>query len=303
MSWASLFLFAIAMLFIVTAFNQVQEWSLLSIEFCTVLGVGIIALISFYLYERRIAHPLIDINLLTNKDFQKGLWSRLFYMYGWTMMLFVIPIYLQNILGYSPYASGLWMLLMTGMFGLGSPFIGKIMDRLGYRPPIIASMITAGISYSLLLFFDGAIVPLAIALLIYGVSTALNIPPTTNAIVSSVSKENQSLAIGLIFTISFLISSLSIALNGFQLNIVSSFTLANKLASANIKIPETVLEPAVHGSQSIGQVIAEFSPDIQPTLAMITQESFSAGMASLLYLNLFLVCCGFFLSLRLKKFK
>lgn len=54
--------------------------------------------------------------------------------------LFYIPIYLQNVRGYSPIISGLIILPMVASHGVGSLVSGQIISRTGhYNPTIIAS--------------------------------------------------------------------------------------------------------------------------------------------------------------------
>lgn len=74
----------------------------------------------------------LSANLIFVQGFLHGVvyWSNLFYM----------PLYLQNVRGYSPTTSGLIILPMVASHGVGSIVSGQIISRTGrYNPTIITA--------------------------------------------------------------------------------------------------------------------------------------------------------------------
>src|SRR6185436_2573765 len=55
-------------------------------------------------------------------------------------LLFFLPAYFQEILGYSPTEVGVLLLPLTGLMVVGSPLGGRIAARTGPRPPIVAGL-------------------------------------------------------------------------------------------------------------------------------------------------------------------
>jgi MFS family permease len=124
--------------------------------------------------------------------------SFLFYaaMYG---VLFWLPQFLQNSLGYSPLGAGLRLLPWTATLFVTAPIAGAVVNKAGERPLVvmgllmqaiglgwIAIIVAPGVSYSNL------IVPLVLA----GVGVSMAMPAAQNAILSSVAVTEMGKASG-----------------------------------------------------------------------------------------------------------
>lgn len=102
----------------------------------TLIGllVGGIALILFVIVELHQEQPLLELRIFSSPSFTKGVlisWIMLISLNG--SMVF-IPLYLQQVKGYSPLATGLIMSAQAITSGVFMPIGGHIFDKFGVRP-------------------------------------------------------------------------------------------------------------------------------------------------------------------------
>ncbi len=287
-----------------TAINNLHLWSLTSFILCLICGAT--SLIIFYFFEKKQAHPLINFQLFCYRDYNLSSILRVIFMYGWSMLLFVLPLFLQNIRHYNPVITGLWMLCMSIMLGIVSPITGVFLDRIGFEKPMLLSMLCSAICFMLLCFVDAshAFWLLAIALFLYGIATGLNIPSTFSGAVASVEKSMGSLAVGVFFTLTFLSSSFGVALNGAQLNWLSYQKLQEQLSNAHFTFSEKqadYLNQFSNGTQNIENFKHAFPAEQFTQASQLANTSFVHGFHSLMIINFVLSLIGVGIYFRFKK--
>lgn len=135
----------------------------LSTTWWGILGLILVSLLLFVLFvnhQRTRTHPLIRIEMFQNPMI---LWLNISGMFV-TMGLFVVPFYIplfaQEVLGYSPLKSGLILLGQVLGWNIGAVPAGKWILKVGYK-----KLILTGIS---LIFSGGLILVLFIHSLNYG---------------------------------------------------------------------------------------------------------------------------------------
>jgi DHA2 family multidrug resistance protein len=126
-------------------------WSSPFIVGCFILaGIGLTA---FLIIESMVEHPIIDLSLLKNFNF--GLTNLVLFIFGMGMFgsTFLLPLYLQNSLGYTAFQAGL-VILPTGILqGLIAPVAGIIADRGNPKLPALIGMVLLAVSLYLIIFF------------------------------------------------------------------------------------------------------------------------------------------------------
>jgi MFS family permease len=111
--------------------------------------------------------------------------------------LFLLPIELQVVSGYSPLESGLALLPVTVIMLLFSARSGRLATRIGPRLQMGLGPIVVGVGLALLVHStDGAnyIVYVLPAVLIFGAGLAITVAPLTSTAMSSVAVEHAGLA-------------------------------------------------------------------------------------------------------------
>lgn len=155
----------------------------------------------FGLVERRAAEPLIAPSLLRRRTIAWGNVAGLLAFATETSLVFLLTIYLQEILGYTPTAAGLTL----GVLGLGTVLGGLIAPRVIGRigsPRAIAIGMTAQAAATLPLAFasDQQVwaIPLLILTFLGGVANLVAIVGYVVTATAEVPSDQQGLATGLV---------------------------------------------------------------------------------------------------------
>ncbi|AWB46353.1 MFS transporter [Paenibacillus sp. CAA11] len=108
------------------------------------LVAGVLFILFFVLRELGMAQPMLEFRVFTYDIFTISTFVGAtvnMVMFGGMLLL---PIYLQNIRGFTPLESGLLLLPGALLMGVMSPISGSIFDRIGARPlAIVGLLITA----------------------------------------------------------------------------------------------------------------------------------------------------------------
>ncbi|XOJ03389.1 DHA2 family efflux MFS transporter permease subunit [Paenibacillus polymyxa] len=96
--------------------------------------VGGVALIMFIIVELRHQNPLLELRVFKSSDFSRGIilaWVSQVALFG---AMILIPLYLQQIKGYTALETGLILLPQALASGVGMPLGGRLFDKIGARP-------------------------------------------------------------------------------------------------------------------------------------------------------------------------
>ncbi|MEJ2726820.1 MAG: MFS transporter [Deltaproteobacteria bacterium] len=93
-------------------------------------GVGIAG---FLVLERSIDQPMVDLGLFKNTLFSINLVMGLLTFVVLGGGIFILPFFLQLVLGYPPYYIGLLLMVVPTTVGLVAPIAGALSDRYGPR--------------------------------------------------------------------------------------------------------------------------------------------------------------------------
>jgi EmrB/QacA subfamily drug resistance transporter len=120
------------------------------------LGIGGIAgLALFAAHERRAAEPLLQVKRLADRAIGGGLILMLFAA-GLIFGLFLLcSLYLQNVLGTGPLATGLAFIPLALTAGAGAHAGGHLVSRHGVRAPLAGAFALAAVGMALLSTVDG----------------------------------------------------------------------------------------------------------------------------------------------------
>lgn len=141
------FFFSVAVAFFLIASNEGHNkgWNSSYIHVCEILSAG--AIIIFLLVELFVKHPLINFDIFKNYNFTVVTFVniiRAIVLFGY---LFILPVYLETIMDYTPYMTGLIMMPAAIAVALSAPLFGIGSDRYGPKYFIIFGMLLMGIFF------------------------------------------------------------------------------------------------------------------------------------------------------------
>jgi EmrB/QacA subfamily drug resistance transporter len=162
------------------------------------LVVGAVLLVVFFLIERRVEYPMLDLSLFRVRLFLAGNISLMLNALARGSTMFIMSWYFQSVLENSPLMAGLKLIPMIGAMVLLSPISGRLSDRFGSR-----WLSTIGLSIALVAQLWLTTFPvtvsytlLGIALALLGIGNGLFNAPNTNAVMGAVRANRRGVAAG-----------------------------------------------------------------------------------------------------------
>jgi DHA2 family multidrug resistance protein len=117
-----------------------------------ILAYGAIALIAFAVFitaELTVKEPLLDLSLLKNHNFGIANIILVIFSLGMFGSTFLLPIYLQNSLGYTALQAGSVFLPVGIIQGIVAPISGRISDKLNPKIPLFIGVVLFAFSFYL----------------------------------------------------------------------------------------------------------------------------------------------------------
>jgi len=162
-------------------------------------ATGAVALVGFLLQERRAISPMLPLHLFHSRNFSAANGATLALYAIFNGNFFILTIYLQTALGYSPLAAGLATLPITLLMITLASRLGRLAARTGPRLPMTAGLLLTGMGLGLLAFLqpgDSYQFHVLPGVILFGVGLAMTVPPLTNTAVSAVPDAQAGLASG-----------------------------------------------------------------------------------------------------------
>jgi EmrB/QacA subfamily drug resistance transporter len=181
-----------------------------------------LGLAGFLVHERRAASPVVNLGLFRIRMFVFSVMSLLIFAITNSVLTFLLPFYIQDVLHRSPSFMGL-LFLSAPVLTIGLAVLaGQLTDRVGPRIPatIGLSVIMAGFLVGARLRVDSHWLLSALLLMCTGLGQGFFNTPNQTAIIGSVPREYRGFATGLVQMVFGLGSLLGISLGGALLTLM-----------------------------------------------------------------------------------
>ncbi|QQE77143.1 DHA2 family efflux MFS transporter permease subunit [Alicyclobacillus sp. SO9] len=114
--------------------NNVTSHGWGSVLVMTSVSIGVVSLVTLVIVELRIKDPVINFRVLNNYMFSMSLLITSIINTALFVGIFLLPLYLQNIMGFSALRTGLFMTPAALASAVVMPISGRLFDRIGARP-------------------------------------------------------------------------------------------------------------------------------------------------------------------------
>lgn len=184
-----------------------------------VLGGFVLAAICGALFVRtelRSRTPMLPLDFFTQRPFRAAVavgFAINLTVYG---ALFILSLYMQKTLGYSPLQTGLAFLPPCIAIGIANVLAGGIVARFGPWLPMIAGLLISALGFFLLGRLDthSTYADLLPGLLLFSFGIGMAVPPMTTAILEGAERKRSGVASGVLNTVRQSAGALGIALFG-----------------------------------------------------------------------------------------
>jgi EmrB/QacA subfamily drug resistance transporter len=185
-------------------------------------AVGGVALAAFAARELRARDPLLPLFLFRNHDFTLVNVATLLIYSALAGSTFFLVLFLQSVVGYTPFEAGLLLLPSTFVMLALAPRFGRLADRLGARLFLVAGPLVMASGMLLWLRVDDRSLwdGLLPGLVLYGLGLAMIVAPITAAAMTTAPERYSGVAAGVNSTFSRLGSLFAIAVLGLVVSLV-----------------------------------------------------------------------------------
>ncbi len=165
------------------------------------LGVlGLVALVSFVVVERRIEHPMMPVGLFASRVFSVANGMSLLVYGALGVVFFFLVLNLQVTLGYSPFQAGLATLPTTAVMVALSSRSGALSARIGPRAQLSLGPVLAGSGTLLLAGVDassGYLTGVLPGLLLFSLGLVALVAPLTTSVLAAAPDRFAGVASGI----------------------------------------------------------------------------------------------------------
>jgi len=152
-------------------------------------------LVAFVRWERRVAEPMLDVDLFRNLRFTAASGSVTVAFFALFGFIFMVTQYFQFLKGYTPFSTGLRLLPVALSVGAASILGTKLALRLGNKAVVSAGLVSMGVAFLWISTASIATPYLELAgqMIVLGIGMGLTSAPATEAIMGVVPKEKAGI--------------------------------------------------------------------------------------------------------------
>ncbi|MHB1419858.1 MAG: MFS transporter [Bacillota bacterium] len=192
-------LFSIGIISLLLGFANGQKMGWTSPLIIATLVGAVLLLILFYINERRINSPMIDLNLFRNHVFFNGTMAALISFIAMFCANILIPFYLEGVLRFTPKHIGLAMTPFPLAMALVAPFSGWLSDKIGPIALTTGGMAINALGLVLLSFLgpSASFIQVSFYLALLGIGAGMFQSPNNSSIMGSVPQQKLGIAGGI----------------------------------------------------------------------------------------------------------
>ena len=261
-------------------------------------SIGLISLGIFPWIESQARNPLVPLELFSSRNFS-GANLVTFGVYAALQgTSFILVIYIQNIMGYSPLQSGLMLAPISLILLILSPWMGRLAGRHGPRFFMTAGPLITALGLGLLTTLnpDSRIwLELIPMIAVFGAGMGITVAPLTNAVMTAAAEKRAGIAAAFNNMVSRVAGLIAVALIGVVVSGTFTQAVQVRIRESDLSSPmESRLREISENPTGSGR-LDELSPQAQRAY----QESFTAAFRSAMILTAGLAASGSVFSLAL----
>jgi len=243
------------------------------------LGAAIVFLGAFFVWERRTAHPMLDVRLFANPRFSAASLSVTLVFFSLMGALFFLTQYLQGVLGLSALETGLRFIPIALGIILVAPFTAKATTRFGARYVTAAGLavVAGGMAMLSGVGIGTSDLYVAAVLFVLAAGIGMAMTPATDAIMGTLPAEQFGVGSAVNDTVRELGGAFGVAILGSLF--AASYSGAMSTASATAGLPAEAAKVAGDSLAGASAIAGQIGGTAGATLLTSAQEAFVSAMS------------------------
>ena len=285
--WPGIATISVGLTALVLALIEGNSWGWDSARIVSLLIVAATGLVAFVLVERRVREPMVDFTLFRSRTFVGTNAVAFIVSFAMLAMFFFTALYMQNILGYSAIEAGVRFLPSTLMIVAIAPLAGRLTDKIGPRPLIVAglSLVTVALFLQTRIDLDTGYGLLLPAFVLMGIGMALTMSPMSTAAMNAVAPQKAGVASGILSMSRMVGGTFGVAALGALFTHLARNELSDSLAGSGIGRAQQEHLVNALGTASDGA-------NLPPVAAEAAHNAFIHALASGMWLSAAVAATG-----------
>ncbi len=282
--WPGFVLFSVALSSLVYGLIESNQRSFTDGLVLGCFAAAAVLLVAFVVVERRRAHPMFDLTLFRLPTFSGGSVAAFGLSASIFAMILYLVLYLQDILGYSPLATGVRVMFLSGGILVAATVSGRLSSRVPVRLLIGPGLIMVGVGLLLMRGLDAGsswthLIP---GMIVSGLGVGLVNPPLASTAVGVVPPQQAGMASGINSTFRQVGIATGIALLGTLFsNDVRDEVLTRVAGVPGLSGRGPQIATAVQSGE-ITHVIGKLPEHARQAVGVITRAAFTTGLNRIL---------------------
>ena len=198
--WLGAFLSSSALLSLLLGITNAHRSGWTSPPIVAAGAAFVVLLAGFIWWELRYSSPMLELRLFRRRNFFLGVSANYITFIGSSAVLFLMPFYLQNVLGFRPSVAGLAVVPGAMCMAILGPVSGRLSDRFGWRKFTVAGLMMSATGVAILsrLSADSSLLHVIPALMLTSSGMGTFYSPNSSSILSAVERENHGVISALV---------------------------------------------------------------------------------------------------------
>jgi EmrB/QacA subfamily drug resistance transporter len=178
---------------------QAPDQGLGSPPIIAALAIGVLSAVAFVMVEHRSPEPMLPLSIFASRQFTSANLLTFVVYAALGGVFFLLVVFLQVALGYTPIAAGAASLPVTALMLVLSPRAGALAQRIGPRLPLTVGPVLIGVGMLMMSRIDagesylGSVLP---AVVVFGLGLSLVVAPITATVLAAADERHAGVASG-----------------------------------------------------------------------------------------------------------
>lgn len=276
--------------------NEGQSWGYGSVKSIALFAASAALLGAFAFIEPRTRNALVDFGFFRVRNYAGSNAALFTVNFILAAVLFFLPLYMQELLKYSPLKAGMLLLPLSATLVVFIPLGGPISDRVGPRIPIVVGLLLAGLAAYLFTRVDesSGYNELWPAMLALG-GIGLCLTPLNTAAMNSIRRTEHGAAAGILVTMSGLGATFGIAVSGALFQTVKDNKSSELLGKVGLQLSSATkrqLEGLLAGAQGAVTELEKFTLLQRVAIRVAIRRGFTDALDAVMWLSVGVALAG-----------
>jgi len=252
--YAGILLLTLGLTALVLALIEGNGWGWGSTKTVSMLVASVVLLAAFAITELRVDSPMLDFAFFKSKTSLGVNMVAFIVSFAMFAQFFFMTLYMQNVLGLSPLATGIRFLPSTVVLVILGPISGRLTDKVGPRPLMVVGLllVAAAIyidSHITLHSGYGLLLP---GFIVMGLGMGLVMSPMSTAAMNAVDRSKAGAASGVLSMSRMVGSTFGVTVMGAIVTTIGKHKLDQSLPNIPDHVRETIAKALGLGAAPAG---------------------------------------------------